>query len=58
MLLRVGSMVPEEIGEEGEGQVVVAAIWAIEKCEESNSEEIVAEYLPLLHESTLSPLLL
>ncbi len=52
MPLRVGPMVPEEISKERKGQVIIASVGAVEEGQQSDSQEVVAKHLLLLHQLT------
>jgi hypothetical protein len=58
LLLNVGFMVPEQEGEDGQREVIIASVWTIQEGEEGNSEEVVAEELLIFHyRSTIIKLL-
>ena len=57
MLLRVGAMVPQQVRKQGEGEIVVAPVGAVEEGQQGDREEVIAEDLLLLHQPTLSPVL-
>ena len=49
MLLRVRPMVPQQIRKQGEGEIVVAPVGAVEEGQQGDREKVKAEDLLLLH---------